>query len=156
MLNDPVQRAIEPILFRHPLVTVQQRRHCCLRKPFFVDGKLAARRNEPIDRQQFDDFLPSHRTDFLAAAARTLRGLALPITRIRPARPELPRPPHHQAGEKHLGHILGCRRRRLDSPCRSLKSRIWCRPPSSSTTSIVRCQRSSCVVFSSPKCSTRR
>ena len=42
------------------------------------------------------------------------------------------------------------------SLCRSVKSLIWCRRPSSSTTSIVRCQRSSCVVFSSPKCSTRR
>jgi len=31
-----------------------------------VDGELAARRNESVDHQQFDDFLPRHRTDFLA------------------------------------------------------------------------------------------
>ena len=66
VLDHAVQRTIEPILFRHPLVSVQQRRHGCLRKPFFVNEELAARRNESVDHEQFDHFLPSHRTDLLA------------------------------------------------------------------------------------------
>ena len=65
MLDHPVQRAIEPIFFRHPLVTPKQCRHGCLRKPFLVNKKLAARLNEPIDAQKLDHFVPSHRTGFI-------------------------------------------------------------------------------------------
>ena len=66
VLDHAVQGTIESILFRHPLVSVQQRRHGCLRKPFFVDGELATRRNESVDHEQFDHFLPSYRTDLPA------------------------------------------------------------------------------------------
>ncbi len=36
----------------------------------------------------------------------------LPQLASYPAGSKLPRPPHHQAGEKHLGYIFGGRRRR--------------------------------------------
>ncbi len=112
VLDHVVQRAIKAILFRHPFVTLQQRRHGRLRKPFLVDGKLAARRNEPIDRQEFHDFLPSHRADLLAQhpLPELSQAELFPQLASYPARPELPWPPHHQAGKKHLGHILGRRR----------------------------------------------
>ena len=56
VLDHAVQGTIEPILFCHPLVGVQQCRHGCLRKPFFVNGELAARRNESVDHEQFTTF----------------------------------------------------------------------------------------------------
>jgi AcrB/AcrD/AcrF family protein len=65
VLDYPVQRAIESILFSHLLVTVEQSRHRCLWKPLLVNRKLAARCNESIDRQKLDHFVPRHRAGLL-------------------------------------------------------------------------------------------
>jgi len=58
--RDPIQAAIEPVLLGHARVGVEQQVHRGLRKPFFVDGEFAARSQEPIDGEQFEDFFPGH------------------------------------------------------------------------------------------------
>ena len=85
--------------------------------PQFPYGKLAARRNEPIDRHQLDDFSQGTApTSSPAPAARTLPDRGLPTTCIRPNKPRTAAVAHHQAGEQHFDHILGRRRRRHRLP----------------------------------------
>ena len=58
--RDAIQTAIEPVLVGDARIGVEQHIHGGLRKPFFMDGKLAARREQTVDGEQFEDFFPRH------------------------------------------------------------------------------------------------
>ena len=58
--EQPVQAAIGPVLVGHARAGVEQHVHAALGEPFFVDEEFAARGEQAVDDEQFQDFVPRH------------------------------------------------------------------------------------------------
>ena len=115
--------------------------------------------------------LPGAQSRLTAKSSITLDHSTAPRRSPRASNQNLSRPnsSHNRHPSQQSPNIRGRRTERLESttsqtsssccgarPSRSLKSRRWQTRPSSSITSMERCQRSICVVLSSPRFSSRR
>mgnify|MGYP000661908548 CR=1 FL=1 len=105
--GDPIQAAIEPILLGHARVGVEQQVHGGLRKPFFVDGKFAARGDETIDGEKLDHFFPGHLACILGEriAPEGIQAQVAPELCGGPAIPEAARGLDSEGREFDLDHV---------------------------------------------------
>ena len=105
--EQPVQAAIEPVLVGHARVGVEQHVHGALGKPFFVDEEFAARGEEAVDDEQFEDFVPRHVAGVVGqgVAPEGVEAEVFPELGGGPAIAEAAGRLHREGGELDLDHV---------------------------------------------------